>query len=184
MNARSAHFRSCPARGFTLAELIVATVMMAILSVGTYMAISQILRARDRSQARADAYSRATAAADLISADAGVALRDADLKNCRIAIVRNGRAGQGMDGLLLFSHLTRVVRPDSGENEGEEAEVQFRLEPTEPAAGTVSPGAPGGQDHADGPLAADRARHRRLPGRRRRGDCARGQRQIPGNPGE
>ncbi len=114
---------------FTLAELLVATIMLSMLVGATYIAVSQTIRARDRSQSKADAYSRAAAAADLISTDTQSALRDADLTDCRVLITRDGKPGQGKDGLLIFSHLTRAVRPNSGQNEGEEAEVQFRLEP-------------------------------------------------------
>src|SRR5438132_42028 len=53
-------------RAFTLAELIVATIMMAILVGATYIAVSQTIASRDKSQARGDAMTRAAAAADLI----------------------------------------------------------------------------------------------------------------------
>lgn len=116
-------------RGFTLAELIIASVMLGILVTASYIAVSQTIRGRDKSQSRSDAFSRAAAAADLIAADATSALRDADLTDCRIAIIRDGKPGQGQDGLLLFSHLTRSVRPEATQAEGEEAEVQFRVQP-------------------------------------------------------
>lgn len=118
-------------RGFTLAELIIATVMLGILVTASYIAVSQTIRARDKSQSRSDAFSRASAAADLIAGDAASALRDADLTDCRIAIMRDGKPGLGQDGLLLFSHLTRSVRPEATQAEGEEAEVQFRVQPGE-----------------------------------------------------
>jgi type II secretion system protein J len=118
-------------RGFTLAELIVATVMISVLVGATYVAISQILRSRDKSQARSEAFARASAAADLIAADAASALRDANLADCRMLIIRDGKPGQGQDGLLLFSHLNRSVRPASNQAEGDEGEVQFRLQPGE-----------------------------------------------------
>ena len=116
------------ARGFTLAELIIASIMLAILVTASYIAISQTLRARDRSQSRADAFFRASSTADLIAADTVSALRDADLTECRIAIVRDGKPGLGQDGLLLYSHLNRTVRARAEQPEGEEAEVQFRAQ--------------------------------------------------------
>ncbi len=116
---------------FTLAELIVATVMLGILVTASYIAVSQTIRARDKSQSRSDAFSRASAAADLIAADTSSALRDADLTDCRIAIVREGKPGMGQDGLLLFSHLSHPVRAQTTQAEGEEAEVQFRVQPGE-----------------------------------------------------
>ena len=126
---RSRHTATRPS--FTLAELIIATVMLGILVTASYIAVSQTIRARDKSQSRSDAFSRASAAADLIAADTSSALRDADLTDCRIAIVREGKPGMGQDGLLLFSHLSHPVRAQTTQAEGEEAEVQFRVQPGE-----------------------------------------------------
>lgn len=116
------------ARAFTLAELIVATIMMSVLIGATYLAVSQTIRSRDTSQSRGEAMSRARAAVDLIAEDAQNALRGSDLRECRVLITRDGKPGDGKDGLLLFSHLERVVRPSSTQAEGDEGEVQFRLQ--------------------------------------------------------
>jgi type II secretion system protein J len=128
---RGGHMVATNRRGFTLLELIIACVMLAILVTASYIAISQTIRARDRSQSRSDAFTRAAAVADLIATDTATALRDADLTDCRIAIMRDGKPGLGQDGLLLFSHLARSVRPGANQAEGDEAEVQFRVQPGE-----------------------------------------------------
>ena len=125
-------------RAFTLVEMIVATIMLAILVVCTYTAVGQIIRTRDHAIARSSAFQRANLAADLIATDAQQALRDANLLYCRVAIIHPTATGsaqsRGSDGLLLFSHISRPIRPFSGQNEGSECESQYRLEP---AAGSV-----------------------------------------------
>lgn len=112
-------------------ELIIATIMISTIAAATYIAISQTIRSRDRAGAKAEAFSRARLAADLIASDAQNALRDSDLLNARVAITRTGKPGAGQDGLLLFSHGLRPVRPYSGQNEGDEYEVQYRLQPAD-----------------------------------------------------
>lgn len=121
------HFR----RGFTLAELIVAIVMLGFLAGATYLSVSQMIRSRDRSAARAEAFGRANLAADLIARDVTNALRDSDLLNAKVAITREGKPGQGLDGVLLFSHIDRPIRPGAIQAEGDEAEVQYKLRPAE-----------------------------------------------------
>jgi prepilin-type N-terminal cleavage/methylation domain-containing protein len=115
--------------GFTLIELILACVMMSILFSATYASLSQAVRSRDRGVSRAQAFTRASLAADLIARDLASTLRASDLAETKLAIVRQGRPGSGLDGLLLFTHLDRPVRPASGQPEGAECETQYRLEP-------------------------------------------------------
>lgn len=116
-------------RGFTLIEVLIATILIAIISGAIYISVAQTMRARDRSQARAEASARAVAAADMIAADARSTLRSADLLESRVWITRSGKAGGGRDGLLLFGHLVWPARPGAGQLEGDECEVQFRVEP-------------------------------------------------------
>lgn len=120
-------------RGFTLAELIIALTLVSILAGATFVGISQAVRSRDASQAKAQAGARAHAAADYLVSALANALRDSDLTEARIAITRTGRTSQGADGLLLFSNLPRAVRPMSGQGEGGQGEVQFRLQPMSPS---------------------------------------------------
>ena len=122
-------------RGFTLAELLVAIIMLGVLSTATYVSISQVIRSRDRAGARAEAFGRANLAADLIARDATNALRDSDLLSAKVAITRDGKPGQGLDGLLLFAHIDRPIRAAGIQAEGDEAEVQYRLRPSDVTAG-------------------------------------------------
>lgn len=121
-------------RGFTLAELLVAIIMLGVLSTATYLSISQVIRSRDRAGARAEAFGRANLAADLIARDAANALRDSDLLSAKVAITRDGKPGQGLDGLLLFAHIDRPIRAAGVQAEGDEAEVQYKLRPSEVSA--------------------------------------------------
>lgn len=116
---------------FTLIELIVATIMIAILTVSLYSAVSATVRSRDRGQQRSDASTRARLAASLIAADVQNTLRADDLLETKVAIIRSGSATsplRGQDGLLLFTHQPETIRPNSGQLEGDECETQFRLE--------------------------------------------------------
>lgn len=151
-NARET--RSPTRRAFTLVELIVATVMLAILVTATYTAIAQVLRVRDRGAANAQAFQRAGAAVDLIASEAEMALRDSDLLNAKIAIVGSSSGGGASttngSGLLLFTGIARPIRPYSGQNEGGESESQFRLEPSADGRSTLwHRRAPVPDDHPD-----------------------------------
>lgn len=117
------------ARAFTLAELIVASIILAVVVGATTIAIGQAVRSRDAATAAGDAFSRAELAAARIAADAAQALRDGDLKQAKIAITRGSPAGKSSQGLLLFTHLARNVRAGDDVPEGDEYEVQYRLEP-------------------------------------------------------
>lgn len=117
-------------RAFTLIELIVAAILIAAFTGATYQAVSQTMRARQKSESRGEAFSRASLAADLIARELHSALRARDLTEGKIAIIRTAAAGRGQDGLLIFSHITRPIRPGGEQPEGDESEAQFRLEPS------------------------------------------------------
>ncbi len=114
--------------GFTLVELVVATVMIAILVTSTYVAVSSTVRARSSGEARVQAMSRASAAAEVIARDLRSTLRAADLVESKVLITRAGAAGRGQDGLLIFTHAGEPVRAFSAQAEGAEVEAQYRLE--------------------------------------------------------
>jgi prepilin-type N-terminal cleavage/methylation domain-containing protein len=118
-------------RAFTLVELIVASVILALVVGATTIAVSQTVRSRDRATSALDAFSRAQVAVQRLAEDAGMALRDAELKYGKIAIVTGGPAGRTSQGLLLFTHQNRPVRTGEGAVESDEYEVQYRLEPGE-----------------------------------------------------
>lgn len=126
------------AGGFTLAELIVASIILTMVVGATTISISQMLRSRDAAGAAGDAFGRAQSAVNRMALDAVQALRDADLTSAKVAIVRGGPAGRTSQGLLLFTHQVRPVRAAPDAREGDEFEVQFRLEPAIPTSGTGS----------------------------------------------
>ncbi len=129
MSHRTRHISSQARRAFTLAELIVASIILAVVVGATTIAIAQAIRSRDTATAAGDAFSRAELAASRMAADAGQALRDGNLKYTKIAITRGSPAGKSSQGLLLFTHLARNVRSGDDVPEGDEYEVQYRLEP-------------------------------------------------------
>lgn len=120
--------------GFTLAELIVAAVIVAFIAATTTAALSQAIRARDSAAAHSSAFARACAAADRIARDLENVTRDHEPLHVRVVVTDGQAGGNPADSLLLFSRTTRRVRPPilAGSNdppEGAEAEIAYRLEP-------------------------------------------------------
>lgn len=114
-------------RGFTLVELIVSTIMLSVIVGATTLVVFQSLRSRDAARAGGEAFSRAQIAAGRIVADAQNALRDTDLLKGKVQVTAGGVGGTS--GLLLLTHQQRPVRTGYEVPEGEEYEVQYRLEP-------------------------------------------------------
>lgn len=116
-------------RGFTLVELVLAAILSVFVAAAATTSISQLLRARSSADARQQAHSRADAAGAMIANDLRNAVRNADLLFAQVTI-RNGVGlnGDG-DSLLLLAKGSRPVRGDSFSPEGEEYEVQYRVEP-------------------------------------------------------
>lgn len=126
-------------RGFTLAEMIVASIILTLVVGTTTVCVAQSMRSRDSAQAAGDAFSRAQLAAERIAMDAVQSLRDTNLLSTRVAIIRGGPAGKTAQGLLLFTHQARPARTGVDAPESDEYEVQFRLEPATVSSGD-SPG--------------------------------------------
>lgn len=126
-------------RGFTLAELIVASVILTVIAGATTAAISQSLRSRDTASAAGEAFSRAQQAVARIAADAQQALRDPNLAFTKIEIITGGPAGRASQGLLLFTHQARNTRSTADAIESDEYEVQYRLEPATASDGETPP---------------------------------------------
>ncbi|MCC6321652.1 MAG: prepilin-type N-terminal cleavage/methylation domain-containing protein [Phycisphaerales bacterium] len=120
--------------GFTLVELIVATVILAMVAGAATLTVVQSMKARERASAAGDAASRANIAVQRIAADAVMAIRDSDLTLGKVAITRGGPAGAAASGLMLFTHQDRPTRGGVENPESDEYEVQYRLEPLETAA--------------------------------------------------
>ncbi|CAG1003604.1 hypothetical protein PHYC_03078 [Phycisphaerales bacterium] len=115
--------------GFTLIELVLASVIGVLVAGAVMSSMSQFLRARSVVNARQQAFSRADAAASRIAIDIQNVIRDQDLLYAQVAIL-NGLSltGDG-DELLLLAKGTRPVRGDRFSPEGEDFEVQYRVEP-------------------------------------------------------
>lgn len=111
-------------RGFTLAEVVVALLVGAILAAAVTTSLSQFSRARTRSSARQEAESRAHAAADIIADDLRTVCRDFDPYFNRVAIADGV---DGPDNLLLWTRSLRPARGGTEIPEGIDREVQFKV---------------------------------------------------------
>ncbi len=131
-------------RAFTLVELVIASVIAAILAGMTTVAIRQTSKSRNRSKVRQEAMHRAYTAAQLIARDLNNLVRDEELKECMVRITDGGLAGTGndRDEILIFARSHNRVRPspyvdDAGVPEGGRYEVQYRLVPTTGDVGVI-----------------------------------------------
>ncbi|HYE61198.1 MAG TPA: prepilin-type N-terminal cleavage/methylation domain-containing protein [Phycisphaerales bacterium] len=116
-------------RGFTIVELVVASLVGVLVATGTAAAISQMYRARNHSRAHQQAFQRADTAAARIALDLTTALRRSDpLQQC-VRIMNGGGPGSERDELLVLMTSMRPLRGADGEAEGQEYEVQYRVEP-------------------------------------------------------
>ncbi len=120
---------------FTLVELIVAAIITVLIAGATTTALSQMLRARKGSAARQQAFSRAFAAAGMIARDAAECARDSNLLFAKVQVSDAGEAGSERDALLMLARTLRRVRGDAEFPEGEDFEIQYRID--EGASGPV-----------------------------------------------
>jgi uncharacterized membrane protein YgcG len=111
-------------------ELIVAAVVGVLVAAGTATAISQMYRARNHSRAHQQAFQRADVAAARIALDLASSLRRSDPVQQCIRITNGGGPGAERDELLVLMSSMRPLRGAEGEAEGDEYEVQYRIEPT------------------------------------------------------
>ena len=118
-------------RGFTLVEVIVGSIVLAIVTGATTTAVSNLARAKSVSAARQQAVERAHTAAAMIATDALRLVRDHDLYFTRVVIQSETRKGKPADDLLLIVRTIEPVRGLFGTPEGADFEVQYRLEAIE-----------------------------------------------------
>lgn len=128
--------RRQPGRGFTLVELLVASIIGALVIGATYGALSQVIRGRDGAAARQQAFSRASLAVELIARDLEGALRDSDLRFAKVAVLNAGTTVEPRDELVLFTAHMHPARPWTEQAEGAERESHFRIMPS----GLTGPG--------------------------------------------
>jgi len=119
--------RAFSSRGFTLVELVVASIIAVVIAGATATAMSQMIKARNASESHQQAFSRADGVASRIAVDMSNAVRSENLANCRVRITSSGTPNAPRDELLV---LMRSLRPVRGESpEGDEYEAQFRISP-------------------------------------------------------
>jgi type II secretion system protein J len=113
-------------RGFTLIEIIVASVLLALIAGSTTLVLARSLKTRDASGARQDAMSRAQSAATLIANDIAQAAREPDLRFGLVRVIPSGGL-EGRDEVLMLARTGRTVRSNPEIPEGPVHEVQYRV---------------------------------------------------------
>jgi prepilin-type N-terminal cleavage/methylation domain-containing protein len=115
-------------RGFTLVELIAASVIVAMIGGATTLVIFRMGRTQ-RAAANQEAYSRADFAAELMARDVLTVNRDPNLTFARLSVRYGGQAQPeaARDELTMLSVTGRRVRPNPSHNEGPVHEVQYRV---------------------------------------------------------
>lgn len=128
------HARLLRSRGFTLVEILVAAIITALVAAAATTAVSQLLRLKARSADRAEAASRADAAASRIALDLTAAVRNPDPSFTLVQLRPNATSsGPRADELLLLARSNRPVRGGTPAiPEGGEFSVQYRLMSTTP----------------------------------------------------
>lgn len=115
-------------RAFSLAEVIVATVLAVFIAGATATSLSQMIRAKGASASHHEAYARADLVASRIAQDLQCTLRDQNLTFTRLLIQdAPGIASASRDELLLLLRSLRPLRQDAVE--GDEYEAQYRIAP-------------------------------------------------------
>lgn len=114
-----------PRRAFTLVEVVVASIVCAIIAAATATAVGQIARVKEQSLARRQAHARADAAASRIALDALASARHHDPRFCKVQVIDGGASG---DQLIVLTRSVRRVRAE-GSPEGGVYEVQYRVAP-------------------------------------------------------
>jgi prepilin-type N-terminal cleavage/methylation domain-containing protein len=135
---RSASSR--PRAGFTIAELIVGIVIISLLAGATAATIRTLTKARNGALSHRQAFARASDAATRVALDASRAIRDSDLLACKVQVI-DTPANQAVqqDELLLLTRDVAGVRGGErtgGRAEGDEVEVQYRIEASRGADAT------------------------------------------------
>jgi hypothetical protein len=131
MRRRARHPRP-PRPGFTLAELVVAGVIVAFVWGAVTLSLRQLTTARGLTRTQLEAYLRADAALAHLRRDLCSVLRSDDLFWTRLLLTDGGfRTVEGFvdrDEILVFNSRLRPVRRIDYIGEGTEYETQYRIE--------------------------------------------------------
>ncbi|MCK6475508.1 MAG: GspJ family type II secretion system protein [Phycisphaerales bacterium] len=130
-------------RGFTLVELIVGGVVIAVIGGAIVSALSNMVKTKNKSVARQQAFARADAAGARIASDVAAAVRSSDLAGCRFQVLDGGAGPVQRDGLLVLMRSLKPVRGREDMPEGGEYEAQYRVDGSGQSAGLwrrVDPG--------------------------------------------
>jgi Tfp pilus assembly protein PilV len=124
---------SCRRRraGFTLAEVVIATTIIAFVLGSLSMSMSQLGRAKESSRLRLDAHLRADAALNAIRRDVASVIRHEDLFWTRL-LIRSSTVASPIgtldrDDILVFNTRLRAMFDLDFNGEGMQYETQFRI---------------------------------------------------------
>ena len=120
---------SRPSRGFTLVELIAASVIVAMISAATALVIFRMSRTVRGASAQ-EAFARADAGAALMARDVLTASRENNLTFAKLSITHGGQTdpAQAQDSITMLSLSGKPVRALPSHNEGPVHEVQYRVD--------------------------------------------------------
>ncbi|MBG83227.1 MAG: hypothetical protein CMJ40_01630 [Phycisphaerae bacterium] len=118
-------------RGFTLVEIIVAGIIMAMLFAAITVSMGQVISARNSSRDRMEAFVRADAAMQSIRSDIASILRRNDLFQSWLKIEDDTYRLDGtelnQDWILLFNNHLRAIRTIDYNGEGIEYESSWQV---------------------------------------------------------
>ncbi len=100
-----------------------------LVATATATAIAQMYRARNDSRAHQQAFQRADTAAARIGLDLTTALRRSDPLQQKLSVTNGGGPGMERDEVLVLMNSQRPLRGVDTEPEGDEYEVQYRIQP-------------------------------------------------------
>ncbi|MCH2142885.1 MAG: type II secretion system protein GspJ [Phycisphaerales bacterium] len=119
-------------RGFTMIELILAAVLMALLLAAMGLAMQQIVKSRNAVRGRIEAHLRADAALSILRRDLVSVLRRTDLYYTRVLVEDRSTTLDGSpvdrDDILVFNNRLQATRDIEYNGDGLEFETQYRIE--------------------------------------------------------
>lgn len=132
---RTGALRVAPSHGrraFTMVELLVASMIIALVLIAVATSIAQVGRARTSARVRLEAYRRAAVALESMRRDLATTMRSEDLFLTRVLLLDGERSSPmgrlDRDELLVFNNRLRPMREIHYNGEGIEYETQYRVE--------------------------------------------------------